>query len=691
MSGDEHKLFQALQRVAKGQEQVSGGLDKITQESRRASQEQMQLARAAQRVYRDTAEPQEKYLAKQKELLQLLGQHKITAKQYGQALALAEQQKAEAIRRTADADKETVELAKKAARDREAMERRAQQVIRETMTAQERYNAKLKDLDRLLAAGAIGQREHARATRQARDEMERAEDSGRRAFGPQALTWVRNIAGALGLVGGVAGAVAVVRREYEALIETQRRAKDTSMTAADAQVKMLRNLGATTDKERDAFLKQISEISAVTGIKGAGLYTGASTAVSARGSLSMDTALSAIRESARLVPENAEEGAQVAGAALDIAKVSGVGDARANMAMLMAIAKTARVTDIGQIARNVAPGVIGIAARGDQEREAGALWSAITQASGEQRGEMATTGAIQLANQLAEFLPEKATYNWEAQEGGVWDPATGTFKDTKAQKRVLDRAATGLRSTLERIRYVQQHPEALEQVWGQASFEQKMKAPIYQVLSGQGQGAAAYDEFLKTIPRVEQATAIYEQKLAVQRGTPLQQTAALQRGIEAVAQRVQVANQPGARRAVVREQMENLLRDAGMGWAASRVSRLSMETTPDAIASLEEQVVTRQRALRAPTSRAVTGYYGAPSLRVPREPTATEVKQAEALDELLSFLRNWERQVTQVDGDRVVEQLEQVNRNLEQIRDRRKEQPVLVGPAQDEPLGAKAP
>jgi len=233
MSSEESKLFFAMKKIQREEEGMAKGFSRIGESSRQAAREQQQMARAAQRVFREAATPQQKYNARQKELLTLLGKGKIDAKLYGQALAKAEAEKAEAIRRNTGANQEAVgaareasrqkqealrreqEIRRRVARQREAMHRRGQQITRENMTAQERYNSKLRELRTLLRAGMITQQDYSRAAGRARRELEGVEAAGEKAFGADALSKVGQFAASFASVTVAIGGITTALREME--------------------------------------------------------------------------------------------------------------------------------------------------------------------------------------------------------------------------------------------------------------------------------------------------------------------------------------------------------------------------------------------------------------------------------------------------------------------------------------------
>ncbi len=112
-------------------------------------------------------------------------------------------------------EKKGSDESKKAAKEEILLKKKAAQVTKDMATPQEKYNTKMKELNKLLRAGHVNLQTYGRATARARDEMDRAGKSSRAAFGPKALAHVKSMAGALGVGFGVAGAVSAVNKGYE--------------------------------------------------------------------------------------------------------------------------------------------------------------------------------------------------------------------------------------------------------------------------------------------------------------------------------------------------------------------------------------------------------------------------------------------------------------------------------------------
>ncbi len=445
----------------------------------------------------------------------------------------------------------------------------------------------------------------------------------KRAFGSSGMATLAKFTGGLATVSG---AYRLITAEIRQMLEVQERAKETTMTLADAQIKFRRNLGATTDEQRKWADAQIAAISAREKVPERDLYLRASTAISAKGALPSEAAMRAVAVSAELVPEDPEAGTAVAGAILDLMKITGDKRARANMGLLQGIAERARVTDLAKIAENVAPTMTAVTMRGDTPQEAGALWAAITGAAADPTGRKSKTGTIGLAEQLAKFLPRETTYKWD-----------------KKGKRIEDVVGTGLASTRERIFAIQKDRNLFEQFMQGASFEKQTAGAIEGLLTGKGAAAGAYSQFLRTMPTVAQGEQIYAGKLKQIQAGSIQQTAQFNRALEASTERLQTINQPGARRAIAIKGFTDILKDTGQGWAVTKMRQAGFWGRGGGITELQEEAEEQARRLLAPkpqglVGHAIGGIEPTPRMRPYAEPTELQVRQAEVLGELAKVL-----------------------------------------------------
>ncbi|MCK4603019.1 MAG: hypothetical protein KAU28_11165, partial [Phycisphaerae bacterium] len=129
--------------------------------------------------------------------------------------------------------KELGVTAKKVGKDESDLGKMRQRVLQQIMTPQDRYNQKVKELDRLLKAGKLTQQQYNTAVGQAKQKLQQhnavvgqtkrkfddAGAAGKRAFGSEARRMVTSLAGALGLGVGLAGAVGAIRKAYQGWLQ----------------------------------------------------------------------------------------------------------------------------------------------------------------------------------------------------------------------------------------------------------------------------------------------------------------------------------------------------------------------------------------------------------------------------------------------------------------------------------------
>lgn len=430
-----------------------------------------------------------------------------------------------------------------------------------------------------------------------------------------------------------ATAVRLVTDEIRNMMAVQERALRATQSVGDAQIAALRNVGAKTVGEREQFLQTVDDMSATTGVSTKDLYQRFGTGYSARGPLSTKAVEEAVRVSALVVPESAEEGTTFAGALLDLAKVTGSEDARANAGLLMSIGETSRVTDIGRLSKNLPPALTAIAAKGDTGQQAGAIFSAITTGMADPTGEQSKTAAISLAEQLAEALPEATQYAFKKQtKGGV----TREVREVAAE-------GTGLKTTMERIRFLQENAEAREKFFGNATFEKASAESIRQLLRGEGTAAEALDVNLARMPSAQDAAAIFDERVGVIRGTEEQNTLRVAQVLESGLERLQTANQGGARIAAIRDKYGTLMQDSGLGALESKFRGLSFEASGPGEQRFIEELQSRAAELRKPKS--LVGDVGGEGTEIvterelrPLPPTQLEIRQAEILDQMAKTL-----------------------------------------------------
>ena len=528
---------------------------------------------------------------------------------------------------------------KKAAEEARQLERAAKRVVEQNMTPLERFNRKNEELGTLLKKNKISQETYNRAVGRARREYRDAENAGKDAFGPKALGMVKNLAGALGLAGGLAGAVQLVRSEYERLIEVQQRAAEKSLSVAETQERALTNLGAETPEERDAFIKQAQKISRDRGVSLRDVYLRSSDALSARGDQSVEAAMQAVEASFLFAPGDSAAGQAGAGAALDIGRVTGATSIQ-SLGYLQSLGKQARITDPQRLAVNATPAIMATIASGATPQTGGAMFAALTQGMGDIRGESSRTATIQLSRQIKEFFGEGG--------GGAGFGAGKTMA--------------------ERIAFLQKNEQAREAFLADASFEQRAKTPVEELLRG-GKLAKSYDQFRKELPTMEAAGGLFEKRVGVREGASLQQIAGFGRRTGTTLEEAAMLDPQQAMIGILREQFKPILEQTGMGRLGSKLAGLRADGSGTGLVAFSRELESRRQDLLTSPGydTAAADMYSLPGEQLKKGPSDLAVKQAEVLDRLIVS----------------IDELVKVSKEHKQVTERNGSRPTLNTPDRD--------
>lgn len=340
----------------------------------------------------------------------------------------------------------------------------------------------------------------------------------------------------------------LITAELQDQLAVQKEIADLQKTTAQPQGNFLRNLGLASDEERKAAVAKIEAVSRATGVSQGTLYSAGSTALSAKGDLTNMQAFDAVQMAAQIAPDNPQEMASAAGGLLDLVGLTGTASSSHNAGFMLQMGAASRVKSLDQINQNLVPAAIGVKSFGGTAGEAASLTATYTQLMKDVTGAQSGTASISLAKQLAEFLP-----------------ATSTYKTDASGQKKLDRRGTGLSETDERIRYMQQHPELLDQFMGQATFEQRAYSPTRDILTKGTTGASLFEQ---NIPGFSGDLA--GQAGAFIRGMgsePLQQQADLTRRGLNVAEGMKLGNTPSAAKDSIYSILEEYQKARGVGWS----------------------------------------------------------------------------------------------------------------------------
>ena len=544
-----------------------------------------------------------------------------------QAKAIASwNQVSKAIKTTDKATEKVTKDTKELTKANKALERQAVRTFERSKSAGRRYRDEVRALNQAVKAGVLTDKQRAQALRMVKREMQAAGMAGRNAFGSRALSSIRSIASALGVVGGVAGAVQVLRGEYEKLIEVRQRSKEVSLSAASTELKMMRNLFAQTVLQRDESKAQIKDVARELQIPQSFIEVVAAETLSARAGLTPAEAIAATKPAAQIAPESATIAKALAGGGLDIAKQREDITNESAVGFILAVIARSRIVETEKAAVQIARASAAAVARGETPRLGAALLSAITQGAIDPEGRRSFTGASSVLEAI-----NKPTL------------LKGDTSEIKAGNLLMQQArdAPGFIATLD---FLAQNPEAREVFIDRHPFQKITQASIEGLIDPEGRTRKDFKEFMKVLPKASDP-GIFAQQRALLTTTPLQETARIERGVKAALeeQARTPAGQRLARLGIIQEGIGPLLEASGATRISTRLKTLGANLSDDSVDTFINLIAIRAAELergttvRTPFGMGIRGTEAMVAPRVP--PTASELEQVEIFRSLADLLR----------------------------------------------------
>jgi hypothetical protein len=438
---------------------------------------------------------------------------------------------------------------------------------------------------------------------------------GVRSGADSAIAGVKNLLGAFGgivtVAGGITAIASQLRAEYDNLVERQKTAADRQIDLAAAQRGAIFALGSDP-KMTPAMLDQsLKGISKRTGVSEKQVTLAATDALSARGDRSAADALNAVEAAITLAPDDQQSATLFSGTALDFGKAFGA-DPKQALGFLLSIGQNSRVTNMGRLARNVAPGITGLTKFGDSAQQSGALMAAMTQGMVDFEGAVSRTTAIALAQQLETFMPEG-------------------------------------KSTFERIQALQADPAKAAAFMKDASFERQAFPVVRELLAGGADSPMrkAYAGALGSVLTPQAAGGLYDSTIGDINALPVQQNARLNRLLQSSTERIQTEDIIGAQGSISREGLKSILKAVGTSALSQSLSLGEFEVASGGgnfgqVEAVERRLRVQAASLAAPRFRSSgtsIDPYGADSFAEDVPASAEDLNAARQLSEIANLLK----------------------------------------------------
>ena len=408
------------------------------------------------------------------------------------------------------------ERAKEALRLSNEETKEAKRIIDALKTPQQHYMERIGRIEKLHASGKLSSHEYTAAIAAEKKQLAETGEAADKSGG-----MIGGLTGKMaGFVGGLTSASAVIallKSEYDALIERQGKSRDANISLAAEQEALLMNLGDASAKD---VTNQIRDLSKSSGVKEENVTRAVNEAMAARSDLEIKDVLAAVGTASKVRKFAPTELAGLASATIDTQKQTGL-STDASLGFLMQMQAQSRTKSLKGLAENFTPAVGGVMNFGADRQTAGAMLAALSHGMGDSTGAQTGTSAIQLAKQLREF--------------------------------------SGGKDIGETIANLQQDKGMREKFLAGASFEAKALPAIESLLSGgtQAKQFASAREALKSDPTETLKQAIGNRDL------PAMNLAAQDQALANVNDQQKLADIAGGSAAVNRDRIKEFRQQAG--------------------------------------------------------------------------------------------------------------------------------
>lgn len=363
------------------------------------------------------------------------------------------------------------------------------------------------------------------------------------------------IAGMVSAFASVRSAVRLIGEEWDAVKRKQEAARLATLEPAQA-VREARIAFVPDQTLPDSKLDDlISSVAKETRAPVKNVAIALQTAFSAKGSLSNQVAVDAVRQALRLDPANPEQAATLAGRFLDVAKFSGSKDIQANAGFIQNVQSASRVTTSEKVGANLVPAIGGGVNFGDTPEQSAELLAAITQLMGDEEGRLSANAFLKLGGQLKDFVPQRA------KTGKLKGLLTG--KDPFGEFAIPDSQFDEFRkatSTKERLLAIQKAPELQRAFIGSSSFEEKSKQQALSLVRGDEKAMDELRKAEETInPIGPNQRTLFRKKIKQLDEGKLQQTLTSQQELEANKESRLLSDTVGQRISTARKTIEETL------------------------------------------------------------------------------------------------------------------------------------
>lgn len=243
--------------------------------------------------------------------------------------------------------------------------------------------------------------------------------------------------------------IRLVTNEYQRMLDTQKKIAELQNNEAGARRALMFNLAATPAAEREKYAAGLEQVARETGMSRSVIFNAGSEAGSARGNLSLDDSLEAVRLAARARPDDPETMTAMAKGLLDMSHVTGTNDPKQNFGFLLGALDPARIENPVRFGMNIIPAMTASKEFGNSAQQSRAMAAAISSQLVDLTGEKTKTAMIQLDSGLAEFFKGKpeltnsqSRMEFLQQNPSMWNSFRKKFTADTSTEPILEKMAT---------------------------------------------------------------------------------------------------------------------------------------------------------------------------------------------------------------------------------------------------------
>lgn len=445
-------------------------------------------------------------------------------------------------------------------------------------------------------------------------------------------------AGLITAGGAVATVVATIRAEYQNLIEMQDKALASQQKVGRSRSQLMFAMSGMSEADKARTLSESKRISSSSGVPLADIELGMAAALGGTmQKVDQSFAMMAtVAKAMPLYPEAMEEMINNLSGTMKLLKTS---DPRHGMGFVLGAMATSNVSDPSLMARNFSRGTISGVPLGGTAAESAALWSGLTFASQDVRGEEAGTANVQVFAQIREFFQRKSAGLSAGIYGGAGNALSSLLYSMPFS---------------EKIKILQTKDRLGEQFIHGSSFEAKPRGQIEDFIRRPDSELGA--AFLSNKTRLEGDAAAHTEELDSTMESMASDIVISTSHLAAIskntAELARVSDTESSNISIIREGTEELIQATGGTALAQKLQ--SFKATISGLGGDEkaqEVAVSLFRGMASdlrstdPISRVAGPHGGATIGLTQRTPTADDIRNAEAMEaqaDVFSKLTTWD-------------------------------------------------